>query len=82
MPEETGINRIGQKRSAGIALATLSILIFGEIIPKNIAKLHGEKLFRSTLWLTNITFYALSIPVTLLNKLSDFLIYRLSGDYK
>lgn len=65
--------------SAGIALATLSILIFGEIIPKNIAKLHGEKLFKSTLWLTNITFYTLSIPVTLLNRFSDFVIYRMSG---
>jgi len=65
--------------SIGIAVATLAILIFGEIIPKNIAKLHGEKLFRSTLWLTNITFYTLSIPVTLLNRFSDFIIYRMSG---
>lgn len=65
--------------SLGIALATTAILIFGEILPKNIAKAHGEKLFKSTLWLTNITFYVLYPFVTFLNRFSDFIIYRLSG---
>lgn len=65
--------------SLGIALATTAILIFGEVLPKNIAKAHGEKLFKSTLWLTNITFYALYPFVTFLSKFSDFIIYRLSG---
>jgi putative hemolysin len=65
--------------SAGIALATMAILIFGEVIPKNIAKAHGEKLFRSSLWLTNIVFYLMYPFVTLLTRLSDFVIYRLSG---
>src|SRR5579871_5844189 len=43
--------------SLGIAIATLAILIFGEIIPKNIAKGHGERLLPSTLWFANIIFY-------------------------
>jgi len=52
--------------SLGIGFATLAILIFGEILPKNIAKSHGEKLFTSTLWITNIIFYLLHPVVTML----------------
>ena len=33
--------------AAGIALATIMILIFGEIIPKSFAKTHHERLFGS-----------------------------------
>jgi CBS domain containing-hemolysin-like protein len=54
-----------------ILIVTSAILVLGEIIPKNIAKMHGEKYFKSTLWLTNIFFYALYPFVTLLIKLSD-----------
>ncbi len=58
--------------SLGIGIATTTILIFGEIIPKNIAKIHGEKLFKSTLWITNIIFYVFYPLVTLLIKFSTF----------
>lgn len=54
-----------------ILIVTSAILVLGEIIPKNIAKMHGEKYFKSTLWLTNIFFYALYPFVTLLIKFSD-----------
>ena len=65
--------------SLGISFATLAILIFGEILPKNLAKSHGEKLFPSTLWITNILFSVLYIPVTILLKLTDFIVYSLGG---
>jgi putative hemolysin len=54
-----------------ILIVTSAILVIGEIIPKNIAKMYGEKHFKSTLWLTNIFFYALYPFVTLLIQLSN-----------
>jgi len=54
-------------------------LIFGEIIPKNLAKTRGEKIFRSTLWLTNLTYLVLRPVVPLLTRLSDFLVSLLGG---
>ncbi len=65
--------------SLGICLTTAILLIFGEVLPKNIAKTYGEKLFGSTLWITNLMFYALYPFVTILVKLSDFIIYKVSG---
>lgn len=65
--------------SLGIGIATIAILIFGEVIPKNIAKTHGEKLFRSTLWLTNITFRILYPFVSLLMYFSSLIISLIGG---
>lgn len=64
---------------AGIAIATITILIFGEIIPKNLAKGRGEGLFRSTLWLTNFIFYLFYPPVSFLIRFTDFVIAKISG---
>ena len=64
--------------SLGIFLTTAFLLIFGEIIPKNIAKARGEKLFASTLWIANIIFYALYPFVTFLVKISDFIMQKFS----
>jgi len=55
----------------------VSILIFGEIIPKNIAKTHGERLFRATLWITNLTYYLLYPFARLLTNFSNLLISSL-----
>ena len=52
--------------SLGIFVTTTLLLLCGEVIPKNIARLYGEKLFTSTLWITNLVFYALYPFVTLL----------------
>lgn len=60
--------------SLGIGIATACILVFGEVIPKNIAKLHGEKLFHSILWITNMTYYILYPFVQILIRFSDFFI--------
>lgn len=65
--------------SIGIGIATLAILIFGEIIPKNIAKGRSERLFRSTLWLTNILFYIFSPLVSILLGFADFVVARITG---
>lgn len=62
-----------------ILIITSALLIFGEIIPKNIAKARGEKLFTSTLWITNIFFYALYPFVTFLVQLSNRIIRILLG---
>lgn len=65
--------------SIGIAFATVAILIFGEIIPKNLAKGRSERLFRSTLWLINSIFYVLYPVVTLLNRLTTFVVNKIGG---
>lgn len=65
--------------SIGVGLTSTIILIFGEIIPKNIAKLRGDKLFTSTLWLTNIVFYALYPFVTFLTRLTNFFVSKVTG---
>lgn len=63
--------------SIGIFVATSSILIFGEIIPKNIAKLHGESLLKSTLWITNTVYILLYPFVQFLTKITDFVTQRI-----
>ena len=65
--------------SIGIAVATVSILIFGEIIPKNLAKSRGEKIFKSLLWLTNLTYLVLKPLVPIMQRFSDYIIYKLGG---
>jgi CBS domain containing-hemolysin-like protein len=56
----------------GVAIATILILIFGEIIPKSFAKTHHEKLFGSFLWLINILFHLVYHFVTVLLYIADF----------
>jgi|ERR1700733_13330859 len=65
--------------SIGIAIATIAILIFGEIIPKNLAKGRSERLFRSMLWLVNIIFYLLYPLVTFINQFTNFIIGIIGG---
>lgn len=62
--------------SIGIFIASSSILIFGEIIPKNIARSHGEGPLKSMLWITNGVYFLLYPFVQLLTKISDFLTYK------
>lgn len=65
--------------SVGIAFATIAILIFGEIIPKNLAKSRGETIFRSLLWLANLTYLIFKPLVPLMQRFSDYLILKLGG---
>jgi len=63
----------------GIGLATIMILIFGEIIPKSFAKTHHERLFGSFLWLVNILFHLEYPLVTILLKIADTFFARVGG---
>jgi putative hemolysin len=63
----------------GIGIASIAIVVFGEIIPKNLARGRSERLFRSMLWLTNLLFYVLYPLATLLMRFSDFIVYYLAG---
>jgi len=65
--------------SLGVGLAAIAILIFGEIIPKNLARTRGEKIFSATLWITNLTYTVLRPFVPILTKLSDYIMYKLGG---
>lgn len=58
--------------SLGVGVASLSIMLFGEIIPKNIAKVHGERLLRSTIWATNAIFYLVYPLAFVLNRCTDY----------
>jgi CBS domain containing-hemolysin-like protein len=68
--------------SLGIGIATISILVFGEIIPKNLAKGRGEGLFKSTLWIINGIFYTLYPLVTVLLTFSTFFVSKITGPMK
>ena len=57
----------------GILITTIIVSIFGEIIPKSIAKSMGAKNFTSTLWIVNI-FYKLLGPIARqINKIASFI---------
>ena len=64
----------------GITLVTLFILLFGEIIPKIIAKLYGERLFASTLGLINVIYYLLYPIVNLCIPLAQQLTKKFIGE--
>lgn len=65
--------------SVGVSFATVAIIIFGEIIPKNLAKERGEKIFISMLWLINAVYKALYPLVSILVRFSDRIITFISG---
>lgn len=60
--------------SIGVTIASLLLMIFGEIIPKNFARTHGPSMMESLLWLVQLV-YLLCYPlVTLLNRFSNIII--------
>ena len=63
----------------GIGLATIMILIFGEIIPKSFAKTHHERFFGSFLWLVNVLFHLEYPFVTVLLKIADTFFSKVGG---
>jgi CBS domain containing-hemolysin-like protein len=66
--------------SLGIFLTTLFILVFGEIIPKNIAKVRGSAWLPSVLWLINIIYRLLNPFVSIIIRLADTIASRLSPE--
>src|SRR5207244_3234208 len=63
----------------GIAFASLGIVIFGEILPKNFARVRSEQAFKSVLWLINCVYYTLRPFVTIIIKFSDYVMYKIGG---
>lgn len=64
--------------SLGILIATVAIVVFGEILPKNIAKARGESFFTSTLWIIHAIYILLYPLVVILYHFSE-LVTRLIG---
>lgn len=64
----------------GVFLATIIILIFGEIIPKTVAKAHSEKLFHASLWLINILYKLLYPVVSFLLGMANFVFRKMGKD--
>jgi len=64
--------------SIGIGVATTAILIFGEILPKNIAKTHSDRYFKSSLWISNFTFRLFEPVASFLTRLSDFILTKMT----
>ncbi len=62
----------------GIFFTSTTILLT-DLIPKNIATIHGNTLFKSTLWITNIVYKSLSRFVTVLSKVADFATRKIGG---
>ncbi len=65
--------------SLGIAFAAVAILIFGEIIPKSLAKTQGARIFQATLWLTNLVYLIFRPFVPFLIRLSDTIVRWIGG---
>lgn len=66
--------------SLGVFLISAILLVFGEIVPKNIAKSHGDRFFSSALWITNLLFYGLYPLVSFIMKVADFIVVRIFGE--
>jgi putative hemolysin len=60
-------------------LISSTIILLTDLIPKNIATIHGDKFFKSTLWITNIVFIITRPLVAVLSKITDTITYRLAG---
>lgn len=67
--------------AVGVGLATIMILIFGEIIPKSFAKTHHERLFGSFLWLINLLYHIEYPFVTILLKIADTFFSKMGGQH-
>ena len=72
---------IGLGFSLGVGIGGIMIILFGEILPKNIARSHGERMFRSMIWVVNLVYYLLYPFVRVLIRFSDSFLYRM-GDQK
>lgn len=64
----------------GIMLASLGIVIFGEILPKTFARVRSEQAFKSVLWLINCIYYTLYPLVFAIVKFSDYVMHKVGGE--
>ena len=64
--------------SLGIIVTSTTILLT-DLIPKNIATIHGDRFFKSTLWITNIVYYMFYPFVTVLSKIANTVAHWIGG---
>jgi putative hemolysin len=60
---------------------TTTTILFADLIPKNLAISHGDKLFSSTLWMTNVLYYMFYPFATFLSKFTDAATRLIGGAY-
>lgn len=63
----------------GVFVVTAFILIVGDVLPKNIVRMRGERYFESTIWLTNLVLIVLSPFVRLFNRFTNWLLSFIVG---
>lgn len=63
--------------SVGVAISTVAIILFGEMIPKNIARLYGDRLLRYTLGIANLIYIIFQPIVTLLTLFADLILSKI-----
>lgn len=63
--------------TVGVAISTVAIILFGEMIPKNIARLYGDRLLRYTLGIANLVYRVFQPVVTVLTSFSDLILRKL-----
>jgi putative hemolysin len=66
--------------SLGVGIGGIMIILFGEILPKNMARRHGERLFKSMIWIINLAYYLLYPLVTILIRFSDRLLHYMGNN--
>ncbi len=64
--------------SLGVGIAGTMIILFGEILPKNLARSRGERLFPSMVWLVYTVYYLLYYPVSVLISFSNMVLHRIA----
>ena len=64
----------------GIGIATVMILVIGEIIPKSYAKTHAESMIGSSLWLINALYFIFYPVVTVLTRFSTWTVAVFGGE--
>ncbi len=60
-------------------LVTSTTILLTDLIPKNIAAIHGERLFHSTLWITNVIYWVFQYPVSFLSMIADSVTHWIAG---
>ncbi len=63
----------------GVFVVTALILIIGDVLPKNIVRMRGERYFESTLWLTNLVLVVLNPFVKLFNRFTNWILSFIVG---
>ena len=74
------LGKTGLALFTGIGLATVMILVIGEIIPKSFAKTHTESMIGSSLWLINTLYFIFYPVVGVLTRLSTWTVAFFGGE--